>query len=209
MLLIDLSSDRALTHQYFIGTMRAFLAALDMSSNWTAEQIPRLERIAEQTAVAAGLSPAERRNVLAGACLHDIGKIGVDKDILNKPAALTDEERTHMMQHPEIGYRALREVRFPEAVANAALCHHEKWDGSGYPHGLKGEQIPLSAQVITVVDAFDAMVSERPYKKARSYDDAVAELKRCSGSHFSPAIVTAFCSIRPESLKGYEDVSWQ
>lgn len=209
MLLINLLNDRTLTHQYYLGAAQGALAMLDLSSNWTGEQIPRLERLAETVAIAMNLPAAVRRNVLAGACLHDIGKGGVDKTILDKAGPLDDAERTHMMKHPELGYRVLRQLRFPESVAIIALHHHERWDGGGYPDGWKGTAIPLAAQIITVVDAFDAMVSVRPYKPARTYEDAITELRRCSSSQFAPAVVRAFCAIPPQNLIGYEDIAWQ
>lgn len=124
--------------------------------------------------------------------LHDIGKIGVDENILNKPGRLTDDERRDIERHPEIGWKILSSTTEFSELALFILSHHERWDGGGYPNGIKGEAIPLEARIIGIADAYDAMTSERSYKKGMSQEDAVLELKRCSGTQFDPEIVKMF-----------------
>ncbi|MDN5351328.1 MAG: hypothetical protein PWQ12_244 [Clostridiales bacterium] len=124
--------------------------------------------------------------------LHDLGKIAIDQNILNKESKLTNEEYAEIKKHPEIGYRILSGVNEMSEIAVYVLAHHESWDGTGYPRGLKGTEIPYLARIITVVDAFDAMTSDRAYRKKMSYEDAFAELRRCSGRQFDPEIVETF-----------------
>ena len=124
--------------------------------------------------------------------IHDIGKIGVDERILNKPGSLTAEERGFIERHPEIGWRLLSSTDEFSELAKYVLSHHENWDGTGYPNGLKGETIPLEARIISVADTYDAMTSERSYRKKMSRDEAVKELIRCSGTQFDPMVVDVF-----------------
>lgn len=121
--------------------------------------------------------------------LHDIGKIGVPDSILNKPARLTDEEYAIMKTHVDIGGEILKDFTLVERVAEGAKFHHERYDGKGYPNGLKGEEIPLNARIIGIADAFDAMTANRVYRKALDMEQVVAELKRCSGTQFDPGLV--------------------
>ena len=123
---------------------------------------------------------------------HDIGKISIDDNILNKPGRLTEEEWQEIKRHPEVGYRVLRSVPGMEDIAFYILSHHERWDGGGYPQGLQGEEIPLQSRIVAVADAYDAMVSQRPYKNRLSKEAAAAELKRNAGTQFDPQIVDAF-----------------
>lgn len=124
--------------------------------------------------------------------IHDIGKIGIDEKILNKIGMLTNDERKNIEKHPEIGWRVLSSTDEFSELGQFVLNHHEKWDGSGYPNGLKGIQIPIEARILVVADAYDAMTSERTYKKGMSKEEAVEELKKCSGTHFDPSIVDVF-----------------
>lgn len=121
--------------------------------------------------------------------MHDIGKISVSEAVLNKPDRLTESEYEEIKRHPESGYQILKAVDSYSFLAEYALSHHERWDGEGYPRGLKGEEIPMIARIISVADAFEAMTSERPYRKAMSEEEAYAELKRHAGTQFDPAIV--------------------
>ena len=124
--------------------------------------------------------------------IHDIGKIGIDEKILNKPGSLTADEKVEIERHPEIGWRLLSSTNEFSVLAQFVLSHHEKWDGSGYPHGIKGKEIPLESRIIAVADAYDAMTSERSYRKALCKDAATKELTRCSGTQFDPEIVDVF-----------------
>ena len=126
------------------------------------------------------------------AMLHDIGKVGINDNVLQKPGPLTEEEWHEMKKHPEIGFRIAQNNLDLAPVAEYILCHHEHWDGSGYPRGMSGEEIPLLSRILAVVDAFDAMTSERVYRKAVSADEAVKELLRCAGKQFDPQIVRVF-----------------
>jgi HD-GYP domain-containing protein (c-di-GMP phosphodiesterase class II) len=135
------------------------------------------------------------------AFLHDIGKIAVPDSILEKPGALTPKEWEEMKQHCEIGYRIAISAPELSPIANSILSHHERWDGSGYPQGLKGKQIPLLARIIAVLDAYDTMTQGRIYKKEISEQEALAEIVRCAGTQFDPEVVTAFQKLmKPEIL---------
>jgi HD-GYP domain-containing protein (c-di-GMP phosphodiesterase class II) len=139
-----------------------------------------------------GLGPDEIAAVNLGTLFHDIGKIGIPEHILQKPSALTDEEWAEMKTHPVIGANLIGEVPNLERIRPIVLAHHEHYDGTGYPNGLKGDQIPLAAQIISVADTYEAMTSTRPYRPALSHEDAVAELRRVAGSQLNPIVVEAF-----------------
>ena len=124
--------------------------------------------------------------------LHDIGKIGIDEKVLNKSGSLSRDERNEIERHPEIGWRLLSSTNEFSELAQFILSHHEKWDGSGYPNGLKGQEIPLESRIITVADSYDAMTGERSYRKVWGKAEAIRELKRCSGTQFDPLIIDVF-----------------
>jgi HD-GYP domain-containing protein (c-di-GMP phosphodiesterase class II) len=145
------------------------------------------------------VAPAMLRDLAHGVLLHDIGKIGIPDAILLKPGPLTPEEWAIMRTHPEIGKRLIERIPFLRGAVPIVYSHHEKWDGSGYPRALQGEEIPLGARIFAVVDAFDAMTFDRPYSKAVPFEAAKAEIRRCAGSHFDPAVVDAFLEV-PERL---------
>lgn len=134
--------------------------------------------------------------------LHDIGKIAIPQEILLKTTCLTNEEWEIIKQHPEIGYRIAASSNDLAPIADSILCHHEKWDGSGYPKGLKGTNIPLYARIIAIIDAYDVITHSRPYKKAATHDEAIAEVKRCSGSHFDPELAKAFIEMFDQETMG-------
>ena len=139
-----------------------------------------------------GLGPDEVAAVNLGTLFHDIGKIGIPEHILQKPSALTEEEWAEMKTHPVIGANLIGEVPNLERIRPIVLAHHEHFDGSGYPNGLKGDQIPLAAQIISVADTYDAMTSTRPYRPALGHAEAVAELRRVAGTQLNPIVVEAF-----------------
>jgi putative nucleotidyltransferase with HDIG domain len=141
---------------------------------------------------ALGLGPDEMAAVQLGALFHDIGKIGVPDHILKKPASLTEEEWAEMKTHPIIGANLLGEVPNLERIRPIVLAHHERYDGTGYPLGLKGTQIPLAAQIIACADAYEAMISTRPYRQAMNREDALTELLRVRGTQLNPIVVDAF-----------------
>jgi HD-GYP domain-containing protein (c-di-GMP phosphodiesterase class II) len=147
--------------------------------------------MAARIATRMGLGPEEVELTRLAASLHDLGKLAIPEELLRKPGPLTEPERVVLERHPQIGFRMLESLGI-EPVADWVLHHHERWDGRGYPDRLPGEQIPLGARIIFVADAFDAMTSERVYRRRLSADDALAELVRCAGSQFDPDVVDAF-----------------
>ena len=148
----------------------------------------RVTELALRIAAALGVGDRRIRAIQAGGPLHDIGKLEVDRAILEKPGALEPEELDEIRAHPELGARMLQGVRSMRAALDCVLHHHERWDGTGYPYGLGGHEIPLEARILAVADAYDAMTSDRPYRKARSHDEALAEVERCSGTQFDPQV---------------------
>jgi HD-GYP domain-containing protein (c-di-GMP phosphodiesterase class II) len=126
------------------------------------------------------------------ATLHDIGKISIDSKLLQKTGKLTDAEWTEIKKHPEVGYRIAQTVPELRKIAEYILCHHERWDGTGYPQGLKAEKIPLLARILAIVDAYDVMTQDRPYRRAMLEQDAIDELRYHAGSQFDPALVEVF-----------------
>jgi len=175
--------------------IRTLAASLDARDDSTAGHSARVGAIASAIAREMGLSDSESRAVYYAGLLHDYGKIGVRDDVLLKPAGLTPEEYEHVKQHPEHTYRLLSKMRFPEDLADVpmvAASHHERWDGSGYPRGLKGEQIPLGSRIVSVADAYDAITEERCYNEPMSPEMALSELAQRSGTYFDPEVMGAF-----------------
>ena len=176
-------------------TIKALAGALESKDFYTRHHSDRTVRHAELTSRRLGLSRQERLHVRYAAILHDIGKIGIPEEILNKPARLTEEEYELMKRHPIIGAAIVEQVSFLRPVIPLIRHDHERWDGLGYPDGLKGESIPLGARIIAVVDAYDAMAVDRIYRKAPGHAFALTELRRCAGTQFDPAVVEAFISV--------------
>ena len=155
----------------------------------------RLERLAIATGEKLDLSGDQLITLSYAAYLHDVGKVKVPDEILNKPGPLTDEEWVEMRKHPDYGAQMLEDKEFLHDAAKAVRAHHERYDGSGYPRGLSSNDIPIEARIIAVVDAYDAMVSDRPYRKALSKGTAIAEIRKNSGSQFDPQVVRAFLRV--------------
>lgn len=177
-------------------TVQALTGLLDARDAATHGHSNRVTALALRLALAVGINDPERlRTIEQGARLHDIGKIGVRDAILRKPGPLDEAEWEHMRTHPELGYRMLKDIEFFGDALPIVRYHHEHFDGSGYPCGLAGEHIPVEARIFAVVDAFDAIMSERPYKRARSFEQAVATLAEESGKHFDPNVVRAFLRV--------------
>ncbi|MBI3978385.1 MAG: response regulator [Chloroflexi bacterium] len=173
----------------YLATVTALAHAIDAKDAYTAGHTARVGHYAQQIARLLAPQLLEDDAFLYGLVLHDIGKIGVPDAILSKPARLTPEEYAVMKRHPAIGAQIIEPIGFLVPARPAVLHHHERFDGHGYPHGLKGLGIPLVARVIAVADAWDAMTSNRAYRKALPLDQAVAELRRGSGVQFDPALV--------------------
>ena len=176
-------------------TLETLGAALDSRDVGTEAHSRRVHGYAMATAQQHGVPESELVDLAHGVLLHDIGKIGIPDGILLKPGPLTAEEWTIMRRHPEIGKRLIENISFLKGAVPIVYCHHERWDGTGYPRGLKGPDIPLGARIFAVVDAFDAMTFDRPYSKAISFEAAKAEIRRCAGSHFDPAVVASFLRV--------------
>lgn len=177
--------------------------AAEYRDNETGMHILRISHFARTIAKAIGFSDEQADELLHAAPMHDVGKIGIPDAILLKPGKLTAEEWEVMRQHPAIGARIIGEHKSSllQLAATIALCHHEKWDGSGYPNGLAGEDIPLEARIVSLVDVFDALTSVRPYKKAWPIEEALEFIRDQSGSHFDPMLVDVFMDCLPEILR--------
>jgi len=173
-------------------TIMALAEAVDAKDTITGCHGERIPHYASKIAKYLGFSSLQTEDLINASLLHDIGKIGISELILNKPTSLSDEEFVLMKDHPIIGANMIKGVKFLESVAPIILAHHEKYDGSGYPAGLKGEEIPLLARVIAVLDSFDAMTSDRPYRVGQSMEWAFNVLKSNAGTQFDPQIVEAF-----------------
>jgi diguanylate cyclase (GGDEF)-like protein len=165
--------------------------AVDARDVYTGSHSERVGELAARIARRLGIDEPEIELTRLAGSLHDLGKLAIPEEILRKPGALNDSERLVLQRHPQIGHRMLESLGV-EPIAEWVLHHHERWDGNGYPDRLRGEEIPLGARIIFVADAFDAMTSERVYRKPLSERDAVSELERCAGSQFDPAVVEAF-----------------
>ena len=193
------------TERTYDTTLQALSSALDVRDSETEGHSRRvveyMELILGKLTVPAGQLATLRR----GALLHDIGKIGVPDNVLRKPAALSESEWALMRRHPEHGARIIARIPFLEDVSRIVRHHHERWDGKGYPDGLAGEAIPLGARVFAVADSFDAMTSDRPYRRAMSIADARHEVARCRGSQFDPQVVDAFLLVAVARLEEIAD----
>ncbi len=173
-------------------------AALDLRNPETEEHCRRVAENSHRLGAGMGLQPVPLRNLRWSAYLHDIGKIGIPEHILDKPSSLTPDERNQVKEHPMLGFRMIRNIEFLKDATEVVLYHHEKYDGSGYPFGLKGEDIPVAARIFAVIDTMDAMLYERPYRKPQSFSELAVELRRQAGRHFDPQVVAVFLSF-PES----------
>ena len=180
------------------GTMRALIEAIDAKDPYTRGHSDRVSKFAMLLARAAKLSEGEIKQAGDGGLLHDIGKIGVSEKILCKPTHLDPEEFAQIQEHPRLGHKILKNIPQVRDLLLGMLQHHERWDGSGYPDNLKGEQISQLGRILCIADCFDAMTSARFYRPARSISEVRAEIKRCLGTHFDPKLGEIFLSI-PES----------
>lgn len=172
--------------------IRALAIAIETRDDYTGGHVERVARLAAATGRELGMSGADLRALWVAALLHDVGKIGVPDAILRKAGPLTPDEYEQVKRHPQVGANIMAASSFLRPGLLGVLHHQERWDGNGYPAGLKGEDISLQGRIICVVDCFDAVVSGRPYSPARTEREALAELERCSGTQFDPAVVRAF-----------------
>ncbi len=179
-------------------TLEALVTSLDAREHETQAHSQRVREYTLTLAREIGLKEDDLIQVGRGALLHDVGKIGVPDSILLKPGKLSADEWVEMKKHPAMGFEILRSIRFLEPAAEIVLAHQERWDGKGYPNGIRKDEIPLGARIFAVADTLDAMTSDRPYRKALSYQIALAEIRRCSGSQFDPDIVETFLGMPPD-----------
>jgi len=173
-------------------TIEGWSHALDLRDKETEGHTQRVTELTMRLAQAAGIAEGELAHIRRGALLHDIGKMGVPDYILLKPGKLTDEEWVEMRKHPVFAYELLSPIAYLKPALDIPYCHHEKWDGSGYPRGLKGEQIPLAARLFAIVDVWDALRSDRPYRQSWSKEKVIEHIKSLSGTHFDPKAVELF-----------------
>ena len=177
--------------------------AAEYKDNETGLHVIRMSHFSQLLALAAGCSPAWAEDLLNAAPMHDVGKIGIPDAVLRKPGPLDADEWATMRRHPEIGAEIIGE--HPSGVLQLAreiaLAHHEKWDGSGYPRGLAGEAIPLSARIVAIADVFDALTTRRPYKEPWPVQDALDHIAAQAGKHFDPALVALFAPLLPQLLE--------
>jgi cyclic di-GMP phosphodiesterase len=185
--------------QSYEDTLQALGAAIDLRDNETAGHSQRVCRYSLEIARAMGWQDKEMGSLARGAYLHDIGKLGVPDGILLKPGPLTPEERKLMQQHAQIGYDLVKDIPFLADAAEIVYMHHERFEGSGYPRGLKGEEILLSARIFAIADTLDAMTSDRPYQRATSFESARETIRRLSGTAFDPQVVNVFLNL-PETI---------
>ena len=188
------------TSDLHLATIEALARAIDAKDQTTQMHIRRVQLYAADLAKAAGLSEPEIQGVKTAALLHDIGKLAVPEHILSKPGPLTQEEFQKIRIHPQVGAEIIAAVPFPYPVAPLILSHHERWDGKGYPQGLAGEQIPAGARILTIVDYFDAVTTERPYHKALTIDSAIGLLRHESGRALDPVLVPLFVDMLPSLI---------
>ena len=194
-----------------MNTIESLAIAIDAKDQTTHGHVRRTQTYASEMGKLFDVSGSELQALIAGALLHDIGKLAVPEYILNKPGKLTEAEFAKMKIHPTVGGDILKRVNFPYPVEDIVRYHHEKWDGTGYPKGLKAEAIPLVARIISVVDFYDATRCDRPYRKGMQREDSVALLRNMAGSAFDPSVVQIFIEHveRFDSLIGNEDIQEQ
>jgi diguanylate cyclase (GGDEF)-like protein/putative nucleotidyltransferase with HDIG domain len=188
------------TSDLHLATIEALARAIDAKDQTTQSHIRRVQTYAAGLAKEMGLSTEEIQGVKTAALLHDIGKLAVPEHILSKPGPLTQEEFQKIRIHPQVGAEIIAAVPFPYPVAPLILSHHERWDGKGYPQGLSGESIPVGARILTIVDYYDAVTTERPYHKALSHESAIGLLRHESGRALDPQLVNAFIGLLPRLI---------
>lgn len=181
--------------QSYDRTLEAWASLLEHRDRGTEGHTQRVMQLTMRLAAALRLDGPSLIDIRRGALLHDIGKIGMPDSILLKPGALSEEEWTVVRQHPAFAHDLLAPIKYLESAAEVPWCHHEKWDGSGYPRGLRGTDIPLAARIFTVVDVWDAITSERPYRAAMPVEQARQQIRSLSGTQFDPSIVEAFLAL--------------
>jgi hypothetical protein len=184
-------------------TVRAFAAAIDCKDKYTQGHSERVGKYSEIIAREMGWSDEQVEGISVAGYLHDIGKLVVDRDIINAPYKIDAKQSSELNRHPAAGYEILRPINHPFAdIPLMARYHHERPDGRGYPDGLKDEEIPIGAKIVSLADSFDAMTTDRPYRRRRSFDEVVEDFRRNTGKQFSPDVVAAFCRALLKEARG-------
>jgi putative nucleotidyltransferase with HDIG domain len=185
-------------------TLTGWAAALDLRDRSTAQHTMRVTELTCRLASRFGFDGEALEDVRRGATLHDIGKMGVPDEILHKPSTLTSAEWEQMRRHPELAVEMLHRIDYLRGALPIPWCHHEKWDGTGYPRGLAGHAIPLEARLFAVVDVYDAVTSERPYRDPMPVPEALDLVRRGAGTHFDPAVVPVFLDLVGADVSAHE-----
>ncbi len=184
-------------------TVRAFAAAIDCKDKYTQGHSERVGKYSEIIARELGWSVGQVEGMAVAGYLHDIGKLVVDREIINAPYRIDAKQSSELNRHPMSGYEILAPISHPYAdIPQTARYHHERIDGRGYPEGLKGDEIPLCAKIVTVADSFDAMTTDRPYKRRRTFEDVIEDFRRNSGKQFAPDVLAAFCRALLKEVSG-------
>ena len=192
----DLQSSNAELEIAYSATLEGWVRALDLRDKETEGHTKRVTALTQRLAKLMGVDDDALVHITRGALLHDIGKMAIPDGILLKPGALTVEERELIQQHPIYAFEMLKPIKFLHPALDIPYCHHEKWDGTGYPRGLKGEEIPFAARIFAVIDVWDALISNRPYRKGVAPADVRDGIRGQSGIHFDPHVVEAFLSLK-------------
>jgi len=196
----DLQASNRELEKAYQATLEGWVRALDMRDKETEGHTQRVTKLTERLARSMGVDGDELLHIRRGALLHDIGKMAIPDGILLKPGKLTDDERLLIQQHPVYAYEMLNPIDFLLPAIDIPYCHHEKWDGTGYPRGLRGEDIPFSARIFPVIDVWDALISDRPYRKGLPQDEVRQHIHADSGKHFDPRVVEAFFELSDLSV---------
>src|SRR5215213_7681894 len=203
----DLQHSAEENRQLFIGTVKALAAAIDGKDPYTRGHSERVARFSLAIGESLGLPDDEMEKLRISALLHDVGKIAIEDNILKKPAALTEEEYEIMKQHPQKGYKIMSQIPAMQDFLPGMYMHHEMMDGRGYPQGLKGDEIPMQARIVSVADTFDAMTTDRPYQKAMKFEDALSRIKAFVGTRYDERVVASLIAacdsgqVRPGSVR--------
>jgi len=196
--------ENAATYQ---STLEGWVRALDLRDKETEGHTKRVTQLTEVLARKMEVDNDSLVHIQRGALLHDIGKMAIPDGILLKPAALTPEERAIIQKHPIYAFEMLSPIHFLHPALDIPYCHHEKWDGTGYPRGLSGEEIPLAARIFAVIDVWDALVSDRPYRRGLNPADVKEKIREDAGKHFDPHVVNAFLDLDDQVLSSNAKIS--
>jgi HD-GYP domain-containing protein (c-di-GMP phosphodiesterase class II) len=192
-------------HIDLITSIKTLISVINAKDRYTYGHVERVVAYSRLFADELCLGEEDKKNLVYGAYMHDIGKINISKEILNKKMPLTKDEWEILKQHSQNGIEIIKPVNSLQEIAPLILHHHERYDGMGYPDQMKGDNIPFLVRVLTIVDSFDAMTSHRPYNKRKTYDEAIDELKKCSGTQFDPIITEKFIRSIKKNMHEFQD----